>query len=88
MGLQKIYTVQNILQTIYNNNIYNKTVERSEFSLSDRGERVIILSDGLWEERFPVSVFTTAKLEQTFGEGALLSDQCELERVERIFHDG
>ena len=28
--------------TMNNNNIYNKTVERSELSLSGRGERVII----------------------------------------------
>ena len=35
-----------------------------------------------------MSVGMTAKLKQPFGEGALLSNQCEVEKVERIIHDG
>ena len=44
--------------------------------------------DGVWQEGLPVSVPSTAELEQPVGEGAPLSDHCVMERVLIIVNDG
>ena len=48
---------------------------------------VIVQCDGMWQERFPISVPSTAELKQSVSEGALLSVYCVMERVLIIFHD-
>ena len=42
----------------------------------------------MWQEGLPVSVPSTAELEQPVREGALLSDHCVMERVLIIVNDG
>ena len=42
----------------------------------------------MWQEGLPVSVPSTAELEQPVGEGAPLSDHCVVERVLIIVNDG
>ena len=49
---------------------------------------VIVQCDGMWQERFPVSVPSTTELEQSVREGAPLSVYCVMERVLIIVHDG
>ena len=46
---------------------------------------VIVQSDSMWQERFPVSVPLTVELEQS---GTPLSVYCVMERVLIIVHDG
>ena len=48
---------------------------------------VIVLCDGTWQERFPVSVPSTVELEQPVREGAPLSDHCVMERVLVVVYD-
>ena len=49
---------------------------------------VIVLWDGMWQERFPVSVSLTTELEQSVREGTPLSVHCVMEMVLIIVHDG
>ena len=49
---------------------------------------VIVQCDGMWQERFPVSVPSTAELQQSVREGASLSIYCGMGRALIIVHDG